>query len=268
MVEFQPHPTPLRRQPKQQRSQQRVEQILHSAAEVFAEVGYEAATTHMIAARAETAIGSLYQFFPDKLAIFHALEARHMENVMALNAELLQSADLQRPFAKFIDRMVEAHIAYFQNPIPRVVYIQYFVAPQLFILFDRAFNERLIGQYAAFLRQWNPALAVEKSERLAETVHQCYNALLLQALRGEESKRHSRYKELKALLVAYLVPYVEPKLVDEKVMKVMKCPYCHSSRWSKNGHRHSKQRYLCKDCGKQFLERADWRTGSVVDELR
>lgn len=266
MVESQPHSMPLRRQPKQQRSQQRVEQILRSAAEVFAEIGYEAATTHMIAARAKTAIGSLYQFFPDKLAIFHALEARHMENVIALNKELLQSADLQRPFAEFIDHMVEAHIAYFQDPIPRVVYLQYFVAPQLFVLFDETFNRQLIEQYAAFLRQWNPALPIEKGERLAETVHQCYNALLLQALRGEKCKRRPHYEELKALLVAYLAPYIKPKSMDEKVMKVMKCYYCHSDRLSKNGHRHNKQRYLCKECGKQFLERTDG--GTHADELR
>ena len=256
MVESQPHPTPLRRQPQQQRSQQRVERILRSAAEVFVESGYEAATTHMIAAKAKTAIGSLYQFFPDKLAIFHALEARHMEHVMALNKELLQSTDRQRPFAEFIERMVEAHIVYFQDPLPRVVYMQYFVAPQLFVLFDETFNRQLIEQYATFLRQWNLALSVEKSERLAETVHQCYNALLLQALRGEESKRRSRYEELKALLVAYLSPHVEPNS-DEAVTKVMKCHYCHSERLSKNGHRYNKQRYLCKDCGKQFLERTD-----------
>ncbi|HEY9906718.1 MAG TPA: hypothetical protein V6D18_03810 [Thermosynechococcaceae cyanobacterium] len=105
-----------------------------------------------------------------------------MENVKALNKGLLQSSDRQRPFAEFIDRMVEAHIAYFQDPLPRVVYIQYFVAPQLFVLFDETFNRQLIEQYATFLRQWNPALSVEKSESLAETVHQCYNALLLQAL--------------------------------------------------------------------------------------
>lgn len=260
MVKSQPHPTSLRRQPKQQRSQQRVEQILRAAAEVFVEVGYEAATTHMIATRAKTAIGSLYQFFPDKLAIFHALEARHMENVMTLNRELLQSTDLKRPFAEFVDRLVEAHIAYFQDPIPRVVYIQYFVAPQLFVLFDETFNRQLIEQYADFLRQWNPALPIEKSESLAETVHQCYNAILLQALRGEERKRRSRYEELKALLVAYLAPYVEPKSMDEKGMNVMKCHYCHSERLSKNGHRYNRQRYLCKDCGKQFLERTDSRT--------
>ncbi|NJO52835.1 MAG: IS1 family transposase [Leptolyngbyaceae cyanobacterium RM2_2_4] len=69
--------------------------------------------------------------------------------------------------------------------------------------------------------------------------------------------RRSRYEELKALLVVYLVPHVEAKATDEEVMKVMECPHCHSSRLSKNRHRHSKQRYLCKDCDKQFLERTD-----------
>jgi AcrR family transcriptional regulator len=256
MTESQDSTTPLRRQPKQKRSQQRVEQILRAAAEVFAEVGYESATTHMIAARAETAIGSLYQFFPDKLAIFHSLEARHMERITALNAELLQSVDWKRPFVEFIDRLVDAHVAYFQDPIPRVVYIQYFVAPQMFVLFDETFNQQVIQQYAAFLRQWNPDLTVNKSERLAETVHQCYNALLVQALRGEESKRQARYGELKALLIAYLGPRLEPSHPEvAKVMEVMKCPHCHSTSLSKNGHRHSKQRYLCKDCGRQFLER-------------
>lgn len=244
----------MRRQPKQKRSQQRVEKILRAAAEVFAEVGYEAATTHMIAARAETAIGSLYQFFPDKLALFHALEARHMERVTAINAKLMQSASRQRPFSEFVDGMVETHAAYFQDPIPRVVYLQYFVAPELFELFDERFNDHLVRELAGFFRQWNPDLDVEKSERLAETVHRSYNALLLNALRGEESKRQVRYEEIKALLVAYLIPHLQQEQLHQQVMKVMACRHCHSTRLSKYGHRHGKQRYLCKDCGKQFLE--------------
>ena len=48
------------------------------AAIVFDEVGFEAATTLAIADWADTAIGSLYQFFSDKLAIFNALELRHV----------------------------------------------------------------------------------------------------------------------------------------------------------------------------------------------
>ncbi|NJL20864.1 MAG: helix-turn-helix transcriptional regulator [Leptolyngbyaceae cyanobacterium SM1_3_5] len=52
----------VRRLPQQSRSQQRVAQILAAAAQVFAEVGYEAASTTMIAERGKTSVGSLYRF--------------------------------------------------------------------------------------------------------------------------------------------------------------------------------------------------------------
>ncbi|WP_431192602.1 IS1/IS1595 family N-terminal zinc-binding domain-containing protein [Stenomitos frigidus] len=42
--------------------------------------------------------------------------------------------------------------------------------------------------------------------------------------------------------------------MDEAVTKVMTFHYFRYCL-SKNGHRYNKQRYLCKDCGKQFLER-------------
>jgi AcrR family transcriptional regulator len=249
----QPEPNPMRRQPKQQRSQQRVEKILQAAAEVFVEIGYEAATTHMIAAKAQTAIGSLYQFFPDKLAIFHALEARHMERVTAIHTQLMQSADKEKPLSDFIERVVNTYAEYFTDPMPRIVYIQYFVAPEMFKLFNESFNQWLIKEFASLFRAWNPDLNVEKSELLAETVHLCYNTLLLNALRQDQHQRQARYAEIKALLLAYLTPHTQPE--PQEVMKVMICPHCHSSHLSKNGHRHGKQRYLCKDCGRQFLQR-------------
>ncbi len=34
----------------------------------------------------------------------------------------------------------------------------------------------------------------------------------------------------------------------------MKCPRCESTSYRKNGHRSGKQNYLCKNCGKQFIE--------------
>ncbi|WP_310490354.1 helix-turn-helix domain-containing protein, partial [Chamaesiphon sp. VAR_69_metabat_338] len=96
----------LRRQPKQQRGQQRVAKILTAAAEVFAQVGYTSATTQQIADRAKTAIGSIYQFFPDKLAIFHALEAEHMQQVAIVNAQLLVK-DICRPLTQAIGDIVD-----------------------------------------------------------------------------------------------------------------------------------------------------------------
>lgn len=34
----------------------------------------------------------------------------------------------------------------------------------------------------------------------------------------------------------------------------MKCPKCESEQIRKNGHRSGKQNYLCKNCGRQFVE--------------
>ncbi len=34
----------------------------------------------------------------------------------------------------------------------------------------------------------------------------------------------------------------------------MKCPKCESEQIRKNGHRSDKQNYLCKICGRQFVE--------------
>ncbi len=34
----------------------------------------------------------------------------------------------------------------------------------------------------------------------------------------------------------------------------MDCPHCGSQAINKNGRRQSRQNYLCKDCGRQFLE--------------
>ena len=86
----------FRRQPQQQRSQARVEQILKAAAEVFWEVGYDAAT-HAIAQRAETAVGTLYRFFPNKLAIFHELEKRHRQGVEATHTRMMTPEFMTSP---------------------------------------------------------------------------------------------------------------------------------------------------------------------------
>ena len=65
-----------RRQPRQIRSDRRVSKILDAAIHVFAELGFEGTTTTAIAARADVSVGSLYQYFPNKTAIVHALSDR------------------------------------------------------------------------------------------------------------------------------------------------------------------------------------------------
>ena len=77
------HPTslvrPLRRVPVQGRSVARVQRMLDACAELVDEVGYEGLTTTLLAERADVAIGSVYQFFPDKRAVVQALTLRNLE---------------------------------------------------------------------------------------------------------------------------------------------------------------------------------------------
>ncbi|MEU1391833.1 MULTISPECIES: TetR family transcriptional regulator [unclassified Nonomuraea] len=77
------HPKALRRQPAQRRSARRVERMLDACAELLDETGYEALSTTRIAERAGVAIGSVYQFFPDKRAITQELTRRNVEQFVA-----------------------------------------------------------------------------------------------------------------------------------------------------------------------------------------
>ena len=241
----------LRREPKQKRGRERVAKILIAAAEVFVELGYTNATIQQIADRSATAVGSIYQFFPDKLAIFHALEAEHMQQVEEVKLQLL-SKDLRRPLIELISDMVDVHAAYFEHPIPQIVYLQYFLAPVpgLFALFDADYDRSLIEQFADLCQYRNPELSRAKSLLVGEIFHRTYNGIILAALKSERSYRQELYAELKILLFAYLDPYLGDKLVSHNL--VMICPECQSEKLAKNGHRHGKQRYICRDCRRQF----------------
>ncbi len=79
-----------RRQPSQERSRQRVEVILDAVSEILVKEGFGALTTTAIAAEAGVPIGSLYQFFPNKFAIFQAVVEqffRKMDAVFDLGAQ-------------------------------------------------------------------------------------------------------------------------------------------------------------------------------------
>lgn len=67
---------PVRTVPAQQRSSQRLDALLDAAAEIVDERGFERLTTQMVAERAEASIGTVYRYFPDRVAVLHALRER------------------------------------------------------------------------------------------------------------------------------------------------------------------------------------------------
>src|SRR5262245_47596570 len=65
--------------PVQGRSVARVARMLDTCAELIDEVGYDGLTTTLLAERAGVAIGTVYQFCPDKRAVVAALTMRNVE---------------------------------------------------------------------------------------------------------------------------------------------------------------------------------------------
>jgi AcrR family transcriptional regulator len=246
----------LRRQPKQQRGKERVEKILDAAAAVFDEVGYEAATTHLIAAKAGTAIGSLYQFFPDKAAIFKAMELRHVDRVKAMWAQTNTPEIVQSPLRQMIQAIANAVAELFAQPVSRVVFVQFFVSRQIFQAIDESMTQEAINFMAGILKQRNPVLSEAECSLLAEVCVHSSNAVMLSALRSSDPQHQLLLnQQIEELLVSYLEPHVGDHLLGN-VMKVMKCPHCQSDLLSKNGYRRGKQCYRCKDCGKQFVRKS------------
>lgn len=82
---------PPRRHAKQQRAHATLEAILEAAAQVLQRHGYARATTNRIAEVAGVSVGTIYQYFPDKDAIFDALMQREIVRLIAT----LQQADLK-----------------------------------------------------------------------------------------------------------------------------------------------------------------------------
>lgn len=103
----------VRRLPKQLRARQTVDVVLSAAVKVLKQDGPSALNTNRIAEVAGVSIGSVYQYFPDKHAIFVALHQRHVEQIdRILQTTLLEHAasSLDDLVRAMVEAMVKAHV--------------------------------------------------------------------------------------------------------------------------------------------------------------
>src|ERR1700677_3780503 len=103
---------PARRRPQQLRSQQTVEAVLDAVVRILKKDGIVGVTTNRIAEVAGVSIGSVYQYFPDKRAIFTALHERHIRKIDRLvEAKLAEHAasPLDALMRAVIEAMIDAH---------------------------------------------------------------------------------------------------------------------------------------------------------------
>jgi AcrR family transcriptional regulator len=104
--------TSVRRRPKQRRSRQTVEAVLDAVVRLLKRGGSKTITTNRIAEVAGVSIGSVYQYFPDKRAIFTALHQRHVDQIdRMVQTKLVEHAasSIEELVRAMVEAMVEAH---------------------------------------------------------------------------------------------------------------------------------------------------------------
>lgn len=102
-----------RRKPQQRRALQTVEAVLDAVIRILKREGFDRVTTNRIAEVAGVSIGSVYQYFPDKRAIFVALHERHIEQIdRMVESKMLEHAasPLETLMQAMIGAMVDAHV--------------------------------------------------------------------------------------------------------------------------------------------------------------
>ena len=199
----------LRRQPRQTRGQRRVELLLAAAAEVIADGGIEAATAEAIAARAKTAKGSFYQFFPNRDAVLAALALQFTDEMRRIHERAFPIDAHGLPLERLIDRIIRPLAEFHdRNPAFRHVFAAQEVngddtraAPQRLRtqLFD-SFVDRLDVLFAAR----NPRLSARDRRRIALVSATIGQAVLSRRARASAAEKKPLLDETRNVLLLYL----------------------------------------------------------------
>lgn len=191
---------------RQARGERRIEQLLRAAAEVFAEVGYEAATTNAIAARAGTSPGTLYQFFPNKLAMAEALAGQYVERLKASHAIAMSPDLIKLPLRELLDKVVDTIVAAnVNNPGFKSLFADPALPNQLTSP-GRDLHAAVAGRIEELFALKVPDQPAEERTRTAQVTVALFQGMVPMVVAAPEEERPAVIGELKKVLYGYLSP--------------------------------------------------------------
>ncbi|VEG52064.1 TetR family transcriptional regulator [Mycolicibacterium aurum] len=128
--------------------------LVEAAAQMFSREGF-AATTNRIAERAGLSIGTLYQYFPDKSALLHAVAERHVRDAdRRLTAVFAQLRADAPPFDATMRTLLDAVVDLHRDG-PRLHALLHRMAQPSAEQLDelRGFEERICDEVAFHLKR-------------------------------------------------------------------------------------------------------------------
>jgi AcrR family transcriptional regulator len=199
---------PLRRVPVQGRSVARVQRMLDACAELVDEIGYEALTTTLLAERAGVAIGSVYQFFPDKRAIVQALALRNLEAYLARLSARSEAVEFDH-WWDIVDAAIDEYIT-MHREVPGFRTLHFGDVVDVHLLDAERDNNTIIAeQLAGLLVQHFGAAAGPRLDFALAIAVEAGDALIKLAFRRDPDGEAEVLTEAKALIREYLHRHVD-----------------------------------------------------------
>jgi AcrR family transcriptional regulator len=188
-----------RRKPQQARASARRTRFLEVAAQLIAEMGYEAVTMTAIAGHAKASIGTLYDYFPDKHAVAVSLLAQYTEELDAhWNATL--AARRLRPKTDLGSLLVDEILTFVRE---RPVYLALLDAP---IVYSRssAARQPVRRTFAVALETMNPKIDPKRALLSAQLLIEAIKGFLAVYQRTAAGEKAIVAEEFKKLVGFYL----------------------------------------------------------------
>ncbi|MGP4020454.1 TetR family transcriptional regulator [Saccharopolyspora sp. 5N708] len=186
---------------RQARGERRIELLLDAAAEVFGEVGYAAATTNAIAARAESSPGSLYQFFPNKEEVAHALAERYLRQLQDAHRAAFAAQNANLPLPELIDAMIDPMIDFnLSNPGFHAL----FNTPDEVATKPLHIREAVIDRMSAIFAARAPELSEDQRVRTARVLVGVFRGVLPLIIVSVGEQRSAVLDELKQIFHDYM----------------------------------------------------------------
>ena len=198
-----------RRKPLQARALKRHEQILDTTAELLEKVGVDELTTILIAKSLKISVGSLYHYFPNKIAILYALSQRWLDEItLALNdidATLVDNEDLHRFADHCTNRLLEVYRR--QRGILHLVQAMFSI-PELRAL-DEQHDEFMIVRFNNMFVRLGFGLGGKELNRIARIYLELIHAMSLVIVEERGAQASRTTDDLKFMAYSLLHRYKE-----------------------------------------------------------
>ncbi len=195
-----------RKRPQQERSRRRHDAIVEAAAESFAEFGFDATTMEGIAATASTSIGSVYQFFPNKKAVFREVARRAIEESgLTFASMMLPGTD--RPWPELLEQVCDLYFELHHRSVMMRAMVRNFELYREFETEDAVQRQGFIAIVAVLLCNWVPSLPPARSHRIAQTLVQTFALSMIIIANEPKAVGLELLGETKLMLRRYLEGY-------------------------------------------------------------